>query len=106
MTPPSRKDPTSEPVAVIVRFNGDPDDLFERFDRARRLWIEAQDSNYERPVFYAACKTADGITIVNCWKTQADHAAFGRRMGPHLHAVGVGHPHTHEHLSIQKLGWD
>jgi hypothetical protein len=95
----------TEPVAVIVRFNGDPDDLLERFERARQLWIEAQDEDYQRPIFYAACRTDDGIVIVNAWDTEADHRAFGRRMSPHLQAVGMGHPDEHEHLSIEKLGW-
>jgi hypothetical protein len=97
----------TEPVAVIVRFNGDPDHLLARFETARRLWIEAQqDEDYPRPVFYAACRTDDGIVIVSAWHTQADHQAFGRRMGPHLQEVGMGHPDKHEHLSIAKLGWD
>ena len=37
------------PIAVIIRFKGAPDDLLERFERARRLWIEAQGGSYERP---------------------------------------------------------
>lgn len=45
-----------DPIAVIVRFDGDPDDLIERFERARQLWIETQDADYSRPLFYAACK--------------------------------------------------
>jgi hypothetical protein len=95
-----------DPIAVIVRFNGEPDDLLARFESARRLWIEAQGDDYNRPVFYAACKTSDGIVIINGWETKADHEAFGRLMGPHLRAVGIGHPDQHEHLSIEKLGWD
>jgi hypothetical protein len=54
----------ADPIAVIIRFNGDPDDLFERFERARRLWIEAQDGDYDRPAFYAVCKADDGIVVV------------------------------------------
>jgi hypothetical protein len=96
----------SDPIAVILRFTGDPDDLAERFERARLLWIDAQDDEYNSPVFYAVCRTDDGIIIINCWTTDADHRAFGRRMGPHLRAVGLGHPDKHEHLLIQKLGWD
>jgi hypothetical protein len=95
-----------DPIAMIIRFNGDPDDLFERFETARRLWIEAQNGEYRRPIFYAACKTHDGIAIINGWESEADHQAFGRRMGPHLHAAGIGHPDQHEHLAIEKLGWD
>jgi len=71
-----------DPIAVIVRFNGDPDDLLERFERARALWIEAQGVDYARPIFYAACKTNEGIAVINAWHTEADHQAFGRRLGP------------------------
>lgn len=52
-------------VAVIIRFTGDPDDLLERLERTRRLWIDDQEPDYERPAFYAACKTDDGIAIVS-----------------------------------------
>jgi hypothetical protein len=97
---------STDPLAVIVRFSGDPDELLERFERARRLWIEAQDDDYSRPVFYAACKTDDGILVINGWETKADHNAFRRGLRPHLEAVGIGRPDQHEHLSIERLGWD
>jgi hypothetical protein len=32
----------ADPITVIIRFNGDQDELLERFERARRLWIDAQ----------------------------------------------------------------
>jgi len=96
----------AEPIAVILRFSGDPDDLFERFERARHLWIEAQNGDYERPTFYAACKTHEGITIVNTWQTAAAHRAFGERMHPHIDAVGMGAPDQIERMKIKKFGWD
>ena len=109
----------SDPIAVIIRFDGDPDDLAERFERARRLWIAAQDGDYTQPVFYAACKrrehprggprarqTDTGIVIVNVWETEAAHEAFNHRMRPHLEAVGMGMPDRLEHLGVDKLGWD
>lgn len=96
----------SDPIAVIVRFNGDPDDLLGRFEQARKSWIEAQDDGYNPPAFYAVCKTAEGIVVVDGWETDEDHKAFGHRMGPHLQAVGMGMPHDSEHLWIAKLGWD
>jgi hypothetical protein len=54
----------ADPITVIIRFTGEPDDLLERFEKARRRWIEAQDGDHERPLFYAACRTDDGIAIV------------------------------------------
>jgi hypothetical protein len=96
----------ADPLAVIIRFNGDPDDLIDRFERARRLWTEAQDGDYDQPVFYAACKTDDGIAIVTAWDTARAHRAFGHPMGPHLQAVGIGTPDEIERLRIKKLGWN
>jgi hypothetical protein len=96
----------ADPTAVIVRFTGDPDDLLERFERARRLWIESQHGDYQRPAFYAACKTDDGIVVINGWETHAAHRAFGHGLGPHLEAAGMGRPDQVERMPIGKLGWD
>ncbi len=96
----------SDPTAVILRFNGDPNDLLHRFEQARQLWIEAQDDDHSPPAFYAACKTKDGIVIITGWLTDEAHRAFGTGMSPHLKAVGMGRPDGHEHLRIEMLGWD
>jgi hypothetical protein len=95
----------SDPTAVILRFEGNPDDLIERFEKARQLWIDAREDDYSPPAFYAACKTKAGIVIVTGWPTDEAHKAFGRDMRPHLEAVGMGRPDGHEHLRIEKLGW-
>lgn len=97
---------TADPLVLIVRFKGEPDDLTERFERARRLWIEAQGADYARPIFYAACTTGDGIAVISVWQSDTDHRAFGRQMGPHLRAAGLERPDQHEHLQIERLGWD
>lgn len=96
----------ADPIVVIIRFSGDPDDLFERFERARRMWVEAQDGDYERPAFYAACKTDEGIAIVSTWQTAVGHRAFGERLHAHIDAVGMGAPDQIERMRIEKLGWD
>jgi hypothetical protein len=95
----------ADPVAVIIRFSGDPDELVGRFEQARSLWIQAQEGDYEAPVFYAACKTDDGMTVLTAWQSDAAHRAFAHQMGQHLAAVGMGTPDNHEHLRIEKLGW-
>jgi hypothetical protein len=95
----------SDPTAVILRFNGDPDDLLERFENARQLWIDAH-AGYEPPTFYAACMRKEGIVIVTSWPTNEAHKAFGPAICLHLEAVGMKPPEAHEHLRIQKLGWD
>lgn len=96
----------ADPIAVIIRFDGDPDELLERFERARRSWIHAQDGGYERPAFYAACKTAGGIAILTGWDTAAAHRAFGHPMAPHLESVGMARPDHIERMRIDTLGWD
>jgi hypothetical protein len=106
MTSTEEKNRVRSPIAVIIRFSGDPDDLLERFERARQLWVEAQDDDYERPAFYAACKTDDGIAIVSGWETAVAHRAFGQGLHPHIEAVGMGNPNQIERMRVAKLGWD
>jgi hypothetical protein len=96
----------ADPIAVIIRFKGDPDDLLERFERARQSWIEEHDGDYERPIFYAACKTDQGIAIVSGWKTAIAHRAFGQRIHPDIHAAGMSTPDRIERMRVQKLAWD
>ena len=82
----------ADPIAVIIRFSGEPDDLLDRFEQARQLWIEAQDADYERPLFYAACGTNEGIAVISVWQTAVAHRAFGQGLHPHIASVGLGPP--------------
>ena len=96
----------SNPIAVILRFNGDPDDLLERFEHARKSWTEARCNGYSPPIFFATCRAQDGIVLVTGWEAEEDHKAFRKQMMPYLHAAGVGRPPAHEQLGIARLGWD
>jgi hypothetical protein len=96
----------TDPIAVTIRFSGDPDDLLERFERARQAWMEAQQGDYERPVFYAACKTGEGIAIVTGWQTAVAHRVFGEGLHTHIDAVSMGTPDQIERMRIERLGWD
>jgi hypothetical protein len=96
----------ADPIAVIIRFSGDPGDLLERFERARQQWIEAQGGDFERPTFYAACKTDEGIAIVSAWETAPGHRAFGQGLHAHIDEVGIGTPDQIERMRIETLGWD
>lgn len=102
----NREDEMAGPIAVTIRFSGDPGDLLARFERARRMWIAEQDGDYERPVFYAACKTDEGIAVVTGWQTAIAHRAFGQGLHPHIDAAGMGAPDQIERMRIEKLGWD
>ena len=96
----------ADPIAVIIRFSGEPDDLLERFEQARRLWIKAQDADYERPLFYAACPTSQGIAVISVWQTAVAHRAFGQGLHAHIDAVGLGAPEQIERLRVGIVGWD
>jgi hypothetical protein len=96
----------ADPLAVIIRFRGDPDDLLERFERARRMWVEAQDADYEPPAFYAACKTGAGIAVVTGWETATSHRAFGQGLHDFVNAVGLSAPDQIERMPVDRLGWD
>src|SRR5262245_37712780 len=96
----------ADPIGVIIRFRGDSDELLERFELVRRRWIDAQNSDYERPAFYAACRTEDGIAIVSGWKSAVAHRAFGQGLHEQINAVGMGEPAEIERLLIAELGWN
>jgi hypothetical protein len=96
----------ADPIAVIIRFSGDTDDLLERFERARRMWIDAQSPDYERPLFYAVCSTKEGIEIISAWQTAVAHRAFGQGLHTHIDSAGMGMPDEIERMRIEKLGWD
>lgn len=96
----------TDPMAVIVRFHGDPDDLLRRFEQARTVWIEAQGSDCDAPVLYAICMAEKGIVVVTGWADEEHHRVFRRQMGPHLRAVGMKMPDEHEHLRMGRCGWD
>ena len=93
-------------LAVIIRFTGDSDDLLERFERVRQRWIADQDGDYERPAFYAACRTDDGIAIVSGWETASGHRAFGQGLHAHLDAVGMSAPTAIQRMKVGTLGWE
>ncbi len=95
----------SDPIAVMLRFSGDPDDLLGRFEQARKSWIEARDGGFDSPLFFAICKAEDGVVLVSGWEAEEDHKAFRKQMMPHLQAAGIGRPEAHEHLGIARLGW-
>ena len=96
----------ADPLAVIIRFTGDPDDLFEGFERARRSWIEGRAGDYERPLFYAASKTDEGLAVLSVWQTAVAHRAFGQGLHAHIDAAGMANPDRIERMRVEKLGWD
>jgi hypothetical protein len=95
-----------DPLAVTIRWRGDPDELLDRFERARESWIAAQDGEYARPLFYAACRSDEGIAIVSVWENARAHRAFGQGLHAHIDGAGLGPPDRIERMPVERLGWD
>ena len=95
----------AEPLAVTIRWRGDSDELLDRFERARESWIDAQGESYERPLFYAACRTDEGIAIVTVWENAQAHRAFGQGLHAHIDAAGLGPPERIERMRVERVGW-
>jgi hypothetical protein len=96
----------ADPLAVVIRFKGDVEELSEACERLRRAWIDAQDGDYDRPLFYAVCRTREGIEILSAWSTTAAHRAFGQGLHTGIEAAGMPMPDEIERMPIVKLGWD
>jgi hypothetical protein len=94
-----------KPLAVIIRFRGDSAELLERFERVRHRWIDSQEGDYERPLFYAACTTDDGIAVVTGWETAIGHRAFGQGLHRHIEAAGMSMPDSIERMQIENVDW-
>jgi hypothetical protein len=94
----------ADPIAVIIRFSGDPDDLLERFEQARQAWIEAQDGRRATSLL-RGLQTDVGIGIVGRCESAAPHRPVGQRLHPHIGAVGMDAPDQIERLRVVKLGW-
>jgi hypothetical protein len=64
------------PVAVIIRFSGDPDDLLERFERARQTWIDVV--------------TFDSVEMDEGRRPAVPHRRDRNRLKPAPHRAGNG----------------
>lgn len=67
---------------------------------------EEQGDDYERPVFYAACRSEDGILVLTGWEDALAHRAFWPAHRASPRRVGMRHPDSIERFRIEKLGWD
>jgi hypothetical protein len=104
LSKPRQEANVPDPIAVLLRFNGDPDDLLGRFEQALGAWVEAQNDDYSAPTMFAICRKKNGIVVLSGWENVDAHKAFGQQMGSYLEAVGMTRPDEHEHLRIAQLG--
>ena len=95
----------SEPVMAILRWDADPDAALERYERAVTSWRETFGGPSSGPLHAIAGRSErGGLVVVNVFRTNEDHLAFGRNMGDPLTAVGLPTPDI-EHVSVGRLGW-
>jgi hypothetical protein len=86
-------------VLVTIRFDGDADDLFDKWERAVRLWEEEFET--PGPATVVAKGEQGGLFIVNLFPSDEAHTHFGRNIGGPMEAVGLSNPQL-EHLDVLK----
>jgi hypothetical protein len=95
----------SEPVMAILHWDADPDAALERYERAVTAWSETFGDKSSEPLHAIAGRSErGGLVVINVFRTNEDHLAFGRNMGDPLAAVGLPTPDV-EHVSVRRLGW-
>lgn len=96
---------TGKPVMAILRWDADPDEALERYERAVTAWRETFGGHSSGPLHAIAGRSErGGLVVVNVFRTNDDHLAFGRNMGGPLAAVDLPTPDV-EHVSVRRLGW-
>jgi hypothetical protein len=95
----------SKKVLAILHWDADQDAAFERYERAVTAWREKFGGKSSGPLHAIAGRSErGGLVVVNVFRTNADHLAFGRNMGESLAAVDLPTPDV-EHVSVRRLGW-
>ena len=87
-------------VMVTIRFAGDPDDLFDKWERAVTLW----EAEFETPAPATVVAKGEqgGLFIVNVFPSDDAHTHFGRNIGGPMETVGLSNPQL-EHLDVLKI---
>ena len=95
----------NEPVLAILHWDTDQDSALERYERAVTAWREKFGGKSSGPLHAIAGRSErGGLVVVNVFRTNEDHLAFGRNMGDPLAAVDLPTPDI-EHVSVCRLGW-
>ena len=89
-------------VMVTIRFDGDADELFSKWQRAVELWED--EFEISGPATVVAKSERGGLFIVNVFPNEDAHTRFGRNMGGPMEAVGLSGPQL-EHLDVLAIGF-
>jgi hypothetical protein len=90
-------------VMVTIRFDGDADDLFDKWERAVKLW--EQEFETPAPATVVAEGEQGGLFIVNVFPSEDAHTHCGRNIGGPMEAVGLSNPKL-EHLDVLKIAFE
>jgi hypothetical protein len=90
-------------VMVTIRFDGDADELFSKWQRAVELWEE--EFQERGPATVVARGEHGGLFVVNVFPNDEAHTHFGRNMGGPMAAVGLSSPQL-EHLDVLTIRLD
>ena len=91
-------------AAMMIRFNGDPDELLRRYLSARDHWLETRDPGCNPPMLHAVLSGENGIVVINGFPDVQQAHMFGRSMGACMKQAGL-RPAGHERSRIEKLQW-
>jgi hypothetical protein len=95
----------SEPVMGILHWDADADVALERYESAVTAWRETFGGDSSGPLHAIAGRgERGGLVVVNVFRTDEDHLAFGRNMGEPLASAGLPTPEV-EHVSVGRLDW-
>jgi hypothetical protein len=91
---------------VTIRYAGDPDDLYPKWERAVELWKEEFGARFSAPdTIVAKSESGTELVVVNVFPDDEAHTNFGRNLGGALEAVGLSQP-VLEHLDVLKIDFD
>jgi quinol monooxygenase YgiN len=62
------------PVAAVIRFRGDPDEILATYDATRPMQIGMGPT--PGLIIHTAARAEDGVVMVDVWESEADYWAF------------------------------
>lgn len=92
----------SDPMTVIIKFSGDPEQLLPRYKQLTSEWATG---DAEQPLYAFTAPSPEGLVAVNVW-TDSGHAAFGQDIRHRLERHGLPMPAEIEHLPTTTIGWN
>ena len=91
------------PVMVTIRYAGDPDELFAKWERVVELWKQEFGGRFTAPdTIVARGEKGEDLVVINVFPDDEAHTNFGRNLGGALETVGLTAP-VLEHLEVLRI---